>query len=70
MERILTAEREKEIPALSPELDHDLLEQELKLSCTNVMLQCLDPESRCIFYSGNHVSGRQPDCRRHSGYDA
>ena len=44
--------KEKEIPALSPELDHDLLEQELKLSCTNVMLQCLDPESRCIFILG------------------
>lgn len=44
--------REKEIPALSPALDQRLLEQELKLSCTNVMLQCLDPESRCIFILG------------------
>lgn len=26
--------------------------RELKLSCTNVMLQCLDPESRCIFILG------------------
>ncbi|MFT4106453.1 MAG: RNA polymerase sigma factor [Lacrimispora sp.] len=25
---------------------------ELKLSCTNVMLQCLDPQSRCIFVLG------------------
>lgn len=28
------------------------LAQELKLSCTNVMLQCLDPQSRCIFVLG------------------
>lgn len=28
------------------------LSQELKMSCTNVMLQCLDPESRCIFILG------------------
>ena len=28
------------------------LAEELKLSCTNVMLQCLDPESRCIFVLG------------------
>ncbi len=26
--------------------------EELKLSCTNVMLQCLDAESRCIFILG------------------
>ena len=44
--------KERDLPALSPDLDHDLLEQELKLSCTNVMLQCLDPESRCIFVLG------------------
>ncbi|WP_455615120.1 RNA polymerase sigma factor [Eisenbergiella sp.] len=44
--------KEKEIPALSQALDQRLLEQELKLSCTNVMLQCLDPESRCIFILG------------------
>lgn len=28
------------------------LAQELKMSCTNVMLQCLDSESRCIFILG------------------
>lgn len=44
--------KERDLPSLSPELDHGLLEQELKLSCTNVMLQCLDPESRCIFVLG------------------
>lgn len=29
-----------------------VLAEELKLSCTNVMLQCLDAESRCIFILG------------------
>lgn len=33
-------------------LDREQLAKELKLSCTNVMLQCLDPESRCIFIVG------------------
>lgn len=33
-------------------VDEDLLAEELKLSCTNVMLQCLDPESRCIYVLG------------------
>ena len=28
------------------------LAEELKMSCTNVMLQCLDTESRCIFILG------------------
>lgn len=28
------------------------LAQELKMSCTNVMLQCLDPQTRCIFILG------------------
>lgn len=32
--------------------DEDLLAQELKLSCTNVMLQCFDPESRLIYVLG------------------
>lgn len=32
--------------------DKDILAQELKLSCTNVMLQCLDPLTRCIFILG------------------
>ena len=39
--------REKDIPDLT-----NLLEQELKLSCTNVMLQCLDTDSRCIYILG------------------
>lgn len=29
-----------------------ILAKELKQSCTNVMLQCLDPESRCIYVLG------------------
>ncbi len=44
--------KEKDIPDMSSGVDHDLLAQELKLSCSNVMLQCLDAESRCIFILG------------------
>lgn len=33
-------------------VEQELLAEELKLSCTNVMLQCLPPESRCIFILG------------------
>lgn len=33
-------------------VDDNLLAEELKSSCTNVMLQCLDPESRCIYVFG------------------
>lgn len=33
-------------------VDAELLAEELKLSCTNVMLQCLDAESRCIYVLG------------------
>ncbi|WP_394926868.1 RNA polymerase sigma factor [uncultured Robinsoniella sp.] len=41
-----------DIPDPEQRIDQPLLEQELKLSCTNVMLQCLDQESRCIFILG------------------
>ena len=44
--------RERDVPDLSGGVDAGLLERELKLSCTNVMLQCLDPESRCIYILG------------------
>lgn len=44
--------REKDVPDLSGGVDQALLERELKLSCTNVMLQCLDAESRCIYVLG------------------
>ncbi|MBT9774921.1 sigma-70 family RNA polymerase sigma factor [Clostridium sp. MCC353] len=37
---------------LFEEKERELLAEELKLSCTNVMLQCLDPQSRCIFILG------------------
>ena len=33
-------------------VDEGILAEELKLSCTNVMLQCLEPESRCIYVLG------------------
>ncbi|MEO1770783.1 RNA polymerase sigma factor [Candidatus Enterococcus ferrettii] len=33
-------------------VEEKILGQELKLSCTNVMLQCLDPTSRCVFVLG------------------
>ncbi len=41
-------------------VDEDLLAQELKMSCTNVMLQCFDPESRLIYILGTmfHVDSR------------
>ena len=38
--------------SLTGGVDEDLLAQELKLSCTNVMLQCFDPESRLIYILG------------------
>lgn len=44
--------RLEDIPDLSQDTDRELLARELKLSCTNVMLQCLDPESRCVFILG------------------
>lgn len=33
-------------------VDENILAEELKQSCTNVMLQCLDPESRLIYVLG------------------
>lgn len=33
-------------------MDENILGEELKQSCTNVMLQCLDPESRLIYVLG------------------
>lgn len=37
---------------LTQGIDENILAEELKQSCTNVMLQCLDTESRCIFVLG------------------
>lgn len=42
----------EDIPDLTQDVERAILAEELKLSCTNVMLQCLDPESRCIFILG------------------
>ena len=41
-----------DVPDLTQNVEKALLEEELKLSCPNVMLQCLDAESRCIFVLG------------------
>lgn len=42
----------EDIPDLTKGVERSVLEEELKMSCTNVMLQCLDKESRCIFIFG------------------
>lgn len=42
----------EEIPDLTQGVEQAILAEELKMSCTNVMLQCLDRESRCIFILG------------------
>ncbi|NBH18630.1 RNA polymerase sigma factor [Clostridiaceae bacterium] len=42
----------EEVPDLTQNVEKAILAEELKLSCTNVMLQCLDTESRCIFIMG------------------
>lgn len=42
----------QDVPDLTQNVDKALLAEELKLSCTNVMLQCLDAESRCVFILG------------------
>ena len=41
-----------DVPDLTQNVEKDILAEELKMSCTNVMLQCLDAESRCIFILG------------------
>lgn len=42
----------QDVPDLTQNAEKAILAEELKLSCTNVMLQCLDPVSRCIFILG------------------
>ena len=42
----------QDVPDLTQNVENDILAEELKMSCTNVMLQCLDVESRCIFILG------------------
>lgn len=41
-----------DVPDLTQNVEKAVLAEELKLSCTNVMLQCLDPDSRLIFVLG------------------
>ena len=41
-----------DVPDLTQNVEKSILAEELKLSCTNVMLQCLDTESRFIFILG------------------
>ena len=50
----------EEIPDLAQDVERPVLSEELKLSCTNVMLQCLDTQSRCIFVLGTmfHLDSR------------
>ena len=52
--------RTEDVPDLTQNVEQAILAEELKLSCTNVMLQCLDTESRCIFILGTmfHVDSR------------
>lgn len=42
----------QDLPDLTQNVEKGILAEELKMSCTNVMLQCLDTESRCIFILG------------------
>lgn len=42
----------EDVPDLTQNVEKAILAEELKMSCTNVMLQCLDKESRCIFILG------------------
>lgn len=44
--------KEKDVPDMTLGVEQAILEEELKMSCTNVMLQCLDKESRCIYILG------------------
>lgn len=50
----------EEVPDLTQNVEKAILAEELKLSCTNVMLQCLDRTSRCIFILGTmfHLDSR------------
>lgn len=42
----------KNNPGMMNGVDEEILTHELKMSCTNVMLQCFDPESRLIYVLG------------------
>lgn len=49
-----------DVPDLTQNVEKAVLAEELKMSCTNVMLQCLDPDSRLIFVLGTmfHADSR------------
>ncbi|MDE5718921.1 MAG: RNA polymerase sigma factor [Lachnospiraceae bacterium] len=49
-----------DLPDLTQNVEKAVLAEELKMSCTNVMLQCLDTDSRCIFVLGTmfHADSR------------
>lgn len=40
------------VPDLTQNVENAILAEELKMSCTNVMLQCLSPDDRCVFVLG------------------
>lgn len=44
--------RAEDVPDLTQDVEKSVLAEELKMSCTNVMLQCLDVDSRCVFILG------------------
>lgn len=48
----ITNAKTGDVPDNTQNVEKSVLAEELKLSCTNVMLQCLDTESRCIFILG------------------
>ena len=39
----------QDVPDLTQNVERDILAEELKMSCTNVMLQCLDKKIRHLF---------------------
>lgn len=52
---LMQKDLEQPIPTMDgafSELEEEELSEELKLSCTNIMLQCLSPEERCVFILG------------------
>lgn len=50
----------EELACDSYDIEREMLVEELKLSCTNVMLQCFDAQTRCIFILGTmfHIESK------------
>lgn len=63
-------ERAKDVPDLSEGVDRGMLARELKLSCTNVMLQCLDADSRCAYVLGTMFKVDSSTGGRRAGHHA